>query len=131
MMNLDWITNPLTIYATVFIGSMAGIHLVVAARIEMRRQQQRHMAERGTMEEALAALRGKVDELALESTDRSLVPVPGMAMTGLNVQKRAEALRMYRRGADHHTVSATLGLPHAEMELLHKVHHILREAEGR
>ncbi len=49
----------------------------------------------------------------------------------LNVQKRAEAMRMYRRGSDPQTVASTLGLPKAEVTLLQKVQRTLADqADG-
>jgi hypothetical protein len=57
-----------------------------------------------------------------QNTTQPLVYTP---FTELNVQNRAEALRMYRRGSNSHAISAALGLPPAELALLEKVHYLL------
>jgi hypothetical protein len=124
-MNFDWITSPLAIYGVLASGGAAALHLVVSTRIEMRRQQKRHLADSQSLREALAALEGKMQQVCAELKQNVLPPAAYIPFAGLNVHKRSEALRMYRRGSDSHTVSTALGLPAAEVALLQKVHHIL------
>lgn len=125
-MNLDWITNPLAIYAVLAAGGAAALHLVVSTKIEMRRMQKRHLADHQSLHEALAALERKVQQVGVEVKENMAPPAAYVPFVGLNVHKRAEALRMYRRGSDRDSVSAALGLPQAEVTLLQKVHHLLR-----
>lgn len=124
-MNLDWITSSLAIYAVLATGGAAALHLVVSTKIEMRRQLKRHLAESLSLRDAIAALEAKVQQVCLEVKQNGLPPAAFTPFTGLNVHKRAEALRMYRRGSDRHTVSTALGLPLAEVALLEKVHQLL------
>jgi hypothetical protein len=124
-MNYDWITSPLAIYGVLSAGGAAALHLVASTRIEMRRQQKRHLAESQALREAMAALEGKVHQLCVEVKESVMPPAAYTPFAGLNVHKRSEALRMYRRGSDSHTVSTALGLPAAEVALLQKVHHLL------
>ena len=127
-MNLDWITNPLAIYGVLAAGGTAALHLVVSTRIEMRRQQKRHVAESLSLREAIAALKVIVEATCVDVKQNVLSPADYTPFTGLNVHKRAEALRMYRRGNDSHTVAAALGLPPAEVALLEKVYQHLSGA---
>ncbi len=124
-MNLDWISNPLAIYSTLAVGGCAALHLVVSTRIELRREQKRHMAENESLREAVAALDGRVRELGTKEQHDFPRPTVYTASSGLNALKRAEALRMYRQGSDRRTVSNTLGLKQAEVALLETVHRLL------
>jgi hypothetical protein len=124
-MNFDWITSPLAIYGVLAAGGAAALHLVVSTRIEMRRHEKRHLAESLTLREAITALQVKLEQVCVEAKQSTLPPTAFTPFTGLNVHKRAEALRMYRRGNDSHTVSAALSMPQAEVVLLEKVHHLL------
>jgi hypothetical protein len=122
--HLDWITNPLTFYAVLLIGGSACLHMVISIRIDLRRQHLRHRSETGTLQDALKDLRLRMEEQSLDTLGQP-VPASPYPSGALNINKRAEALRMYRRGTDHHTIAAAVGLPQAEMELLRKVHQIL------
>jgi hypothetical protein len=119
-MDLNWITKPLTMYGVLTSGGIAFLHLLISTKLEMRRQQKRHFAENGSLRETLAALQGKVAELCCEASERAAIP--SSALTGFNIQKRAEALRMYRRGCGSHTIAEALGLTQAEVDLIGKVH---------
>jgi len=124
-MNFDWIGNPLAIYAALATGGAAALHLVVSTRIELRTQQQRQLAESQTLRDAIAVLEDKVRELGLQAKPQLSRPAAHTPSTGLNVYKRAEALRMYQQGEDRQSVSSALGLKHAEVALLETVHHLL------
>ena len=124
-MNLDWITNPLTIYGVVAAGGLLVLCMTASINIEMRRQQARSVRENRALQEAVCSLQERVNDLLAEANDRAAVVATYPPSPGLNVQKRAEALRMYRRGCSSHTVCATLGLPRAEVALLEKVQKVL------
>jgi hypothetical protein len=59
------------------------------------------------------------DEVESETRSRAAVAAP--LARGLNVNKRAEALRLVRRGADAQTLVARLGISSAEALLLLKL----------
>jgi hypothetical protein len=48
----------------------------------------------------------------------------------MNLQKRAQALRMHRRGDPLEKIAATLGIPSREVELLVKVQEVVRFGTG-
>jgi sulfur carrier protein ThiS len=121
----NWITSPLAVYAVVAAGSAAALHLVASTKIEMSRQQKRHLADTQSLRDAMAALESKVQQVCVEVNEKMVPPAPSAPFKGLNVYKRAEALRMYRHGSDSHSVSTALGLPQAEVALLQKVQHLL------
>jgi len=124
-MNFDWIGNPLAIYGALAIGGSAALHLVVSTRIEMRRQQKRLVGESESLREVVATLEGKLLQLSTKEKQGGPRPAAYTPTPGLDVHKRAEALRMYRQGNDRQTVSKALGLKQAEVALLETVHHLL------
>lgn len=71
------------------------------------------------LENKLDALKESLDE-AQERT-KGLVPPPS-ARSGLNLNKRAQAARMFRRGERPEQIAAALSLPQNEVTLLLKVH---------
>jgi len=127
-MNLNWIVEPLTMYGALAAGGAAALHLVVTTKMELRRQYHASRSEADTLRETVEDLRRKLADLsqdiALERT-RLAEPAPALQPCGINIHKRAEALRMFRRGGDRQTVSARLGLTQAETALLEKIQHIL------
>lgn len=46
----------------------------------------------------------------------------GNAMSGMNINKRTQVLRLHRRGESPQAIAASLGLRRREVELLVKVH---------
>ena len=120
-----WTTGPLTICAILAAGCAVALHLTISTRIALRRSEERHLAESQCLRDAIAALESKLQDACAEMKQNMLPPAAYTPFTGLNVQKRSEALRMYRHGSDNHTVAAALGMPLAEVALLKKVHHLL------
>ena len=125
MINLDWITSPLTIYGVLSAGGSAALYLVVSTRIDLRRQETRHLAESQSLRETVQSLEGKVQQMRLEIKENRLPQAAISPLAGINLHKRAEALRMYRHGSNSHAVSQTLGMPQAEVVLLEKVQRLL------
>ncbi len=72
----------------------------------------------------------EVEELKFrlrEAEERAGVLVaPEAPRSGLNLGKRTQALRLFRRGDTPSQIAAVLGLPLAEVELLLKVHQMAR-----
>jgi hypothetical protein len=127
-MNMDWIMSPLTMYGTVGAAGTACLFLVLTSKMEMARYAHRYTAEKEQLERSVAGLTARVEELAEDAVDRPSVTVTAPA-TAVSLNKRAEALRMYRRGADANTIAATVGLTTAEVTLLGKIHRILNDGE--
>jgi len=115
---------------------LSGLALFVA------RQQHRTARERAeadwarrtaTWEAALETISQRVESLTAELRDlEEQIPRSGVALssapiprTGLNLTKRAQALRMHRRGDPPDQIAALLELPLQEVDLLLKVHRIV------
>jgi hypothetical protein len=125
---MNIVTNPLTIYGTIAVAIMSCLYLVVSIRMEIAQAEHRQRAQNESLRNTLAAIQQELDDLRKSEHDRAAVPVTSHDLSrSLNVQKRAEAMRMYRRGSDAQTVASTLGLPRAEVALLQKVQRVLAD----
>ena len=131
-MNSTWIIIMFVINCIFAIAGAAALYLVASTRDRMRRQQKCHLAESLSMRESIAALEEKLEDklrqVSLEAKQVVPPPVASTPFSGLDVQKRAEAIRMYRHGSDRETISTALGLKPAEVALLQKVHLLSRGA---
>lgn len=128
-MSIDWIISALAICGILALPGFAALYLVVSTKKRMRRQQRCHLAESESLREAVDALKRTVGELdaqlrkvCVEQRQNESAPAASSPATGLNASKRAEALRMFRRGSNKECVSTALGLKTAEAALLEKVH---------
>ena len=128
-MNSTLIIGVLAIYGVFAAAGSTALYLAVSARIRMRRQQKRHLDESQSLREDIASLKEliaklevKVQKVGVEVNQNVRAAAGSPSFSGLDIQKRTEALRMYRRGSDRNTVSTALGLTSAEVALLEKVH---------
>ncbi len=83
------------------------------------------LAEAGSLRAELEEARERMHET--EENARLLV-APQPALSGLNLGKRSQAIRMFRRGEKADQIAAALRLPTREVELLIKVHRIVLSA---
>ena len=122
-MRLDWILNPLTMYILVALALTACGCLSLATKIEVCRL--RKLAKQS--EEALAK---RIEELEFTATTAAAAPTNAAPPLRpfVNITKRAQALRMRRRGESVETITGALAVPRHEVELLLKLHEML---EGR
>jgi hypothetical protein len=76
---------------------------------------------------ALEQMRARVDAFGeqLEDLRRTVSQIPNAPRAGLNMSKRSEALRMYRRGEPPDRIAAALDIARQEVDLLLKVHRIV------
>ena len=128
---------PILAFGILSCAAFAAAVLSTTALFVVRRQYSReeqraqhHWAEwerksRGT----LAELAQRVDSLATELHDFGQQAGGGSpgnsAMAGLNLTKRAQALRLHRRGDSPDQIAALLGVPLQEVDLLLKVQRIV------
>ncbi len=131
---------PILAFAFLSCAALAGAALCTAAMFIARTQHRNALerAEAGWIEReaksqsALAELSQRVDSLAAELRDfiqqapqAGGVPRSGGPRIGLNLTKRAQALRMHRRGDPPEQIAALLEVPFQEVDLLLKVQRIV------
>ena len=121
-MHWDWILNPLAQYGMVAAGLIACLALFLTVKFELRAIARRAEEARNAVTTRLQAAEAAVErfrETAADAGERQLA-----RLSALNLTKRAQAVRMYRRGEPVETIAAALGTPRNEIELLIKLHEI-------
>ena len=133
-MNLEWILSPLAIYAAVALTLVISAGLWVGAKVETSRLKRRVEDTRKALdasEESRKALAVKVEELqgaVNQLAEEPVAPLPGPVRNSINLTKRAQVLRMRRRGESVESITAALCVPRNEIELLLKLNEM---AESR
>ena len=119
-MNLDWILSPLTLYTVVVLALVGCASLFVVTKMEL--SQLRRAAD-----QSRTNLAKKIEEVELAMADiPAAAPAPMVTVRpSINLTKRAQALRMRRRGESLESITAALAVPRNEIELLLKVHEMV------
>jgi hypothetical protein len=118
-MSLDWILSPLTIYAAVALGLAACTSLFLATKIEMSQFRRSSRLSREELARRLEELETTAADAAAEA------PAVPPVKASVNLTKRAQALRMKRRGESVESITAALAVPRNEVELLLKLNEFL------
>lgn len=125
---MHWITifQYLPIYALVVISLGLCLYLFFTAKREIRRLQLRMKQQNVLLQEAYDRMEFAVEQLRkqfeeLEGKAGEMVP-PSPAKSGMNLNKRTQAARMFRRGERPEQIAAALSLPQNEVALLLKIH---------
>jgi hypothetical protein len=110
-------------YLLIAAGLLSTLALFMTLKHEIRRQTQR---QKKRIEEMVVRLTEaeRIPEPSAEQAALAFVPAPLRA--GLNLNKRVHAMRMLRRGEDISFITAALGVPRQEIELLVRVQTIGR-----
>ena len=107
------------------------LFLFFSLKHEIRQAEIRREETGRRVEASLQSLKAETESLragwqSLE--DRSAACAsPVVAPPDIHITRRAQALRMYRRGEQPHQIAASLALPIGEVELLLKVHRLMAE----
>ena len=109
-------------YLLIAAGLLATLALFMTLKREMRRQAQRQK----TRLEEIAVRVEESRRSQSEHPEPAETFVPAPLRAGLNLNKRVHAMRMLRRGEDISYISAALGVPRREVELLIRVQSIGR-----
>jgi hypothetical protein len=122
-MRPDWILSPLAQYGMAAAGLIAGLFQFLALKVELSALKRSGETARDELtgrlketEAALANLRETAAETAAEAGERNTPQGPA-----LNLTRRTQALRMYRRGETVETIAGALRTPRNEIQLLIKL----------
>lgn len=122
---MEWLLYPLAV--GIFAAGGISICLLLHVRLkrEWRAGSERFEQALAKLEEELAEARAALEKLResvarLDTVADRVAGLP-LAASGLNLNKRGQAVRMLRRGEPPSRVAAALGLPEGEAALLHKV----------
>jgi hypothetical protein len=132
--HLDWLMSPVTFYSGASICLITSLALFVSIKIEMARA--RSAAEVSEVvnqadDLVVRGLKAEIERLR-ESVNRleAARPAPPTG-TGINLTKRAQVLRMHRRGEPVSSIAAALETPSNEIALLLKVHAMTNQEETK
>ena len=79
------------------------------------------------MRKEIGDFRGQLADLRRELETMPALGPPSANATGINLNKRTQALRMMRLGQDADSIAASLNLPRNEIELLAKIQKLILE----
>lgn len=125
-MGLEWILHPATPYAVIAVGLALCLFLFVTLKRDLRSGEARLGKKLASVEADWQAKMERLDERWKELSQISglLVPPPP-PRSGLNLNKRSQALERHRRGETPPEIAAALAIPRNEVELLVKVQRII------
>jgi hypothetical protein len=126
---------PLDLRVAIPLALLAGLSLALVflsfmtlarARAMVRRATQEVESARGQWEELFESCRKDLashrEDLDRQAADLALHT---SARQGINLSRRSQALRMYRKGEAPERIAEALQIPRQEVELLVKVHEIV------
>lgn len=120
-----------------YLVEMAGACVLLLIVLEMKRRQQeteqRWNKRQMLLQSELGKVRGEITDLKSrlqEAEVRAELEVGATRPSGLNLNRRTQAIRLLRRGERPEQVSASLGMPTQEADLLLKVHRIVTAKMG-
>jgi hypothetical protein len=125
-MRLEWILHPVMPYAEIAIGLALCVYLFVSVKRDQRAGEARLGRKLAALEADWQAKMESLDERWNElSQISSLLVPPQPPRSGLNLNKRSQALERHRRGETPPEIAAALAIPRNEVELLVKVQRIV------
>ena len=127
-MNLDWILSPLVSYALIAVALAACIAVFISYKSEVYRLRRAAAATQQDMKRQIEEMQSTVAQIGQQ---RQEAPAEAPAIRraslrpSLNLTRRAQALRMRRRGESVESIAAALSTPRNEIELLLKVYEMV------
>ena len=128
-MQLEWMLTPIAQYACLALALIACLALFISVKLEIAAVRRSHHQSQASTEAAAAAAAeataATINALSAElaALRREIEVADATNVTGqeLNLTRRAQALRMGRRGESPATIAATLRVPRNEIDLLVKI----------
>ena len=117
--------SPLTPYAAIVLGLIASLACFISARREVYRLRRNADATQTALARKLEQVESAVAHIGEQKTDAQAAAVRPALRPSLNLTRRAQALRMRRRGESVESIAAALAAPRNEIELLLKVYEIV------
>ena len=124
-MNLDWILSPLVSYALIAVALAACIAVFISYKSEVHRLRRAAAASHQHMKRQIEQMQSTVAQIGQQRQEAPAeAPAirPAALRPSLNLTRRAQALRMRRRGESVESIAAALSTPRNEIELLLKVY---------
>ena len=127
-MNLNWLVHPIVLgYLLLGIGLSLCLYLFCTLKREIQVLGLRRFSKHQVLEAALDQLYARVNTLESHPpgpAEPVLVQVPP-STSSLDLTRRSKILLMSRRGERPEQISALVGVPRNEVELLLKIHQMV------
>jgi DNA-binding NarL/FixJ family response regulator len=131
MIVMTWILNPVVQLALTAAGMLACLALFIAVKRENCELRRRLRLQQEELDGRVESFRHSLERMmeSIETAENTPAPAapaiaPGISM---NLNKRSQALRMYRRGEPTERIAAALQLSRNEVDLILKVHRTVVE----
>ena len=127
-MNLDWILSPLVSYALIAVALAMCIAIFISYKSEVHRLRRAAATSQQDMKRQIEEMQSTVAQIGQQRQEMPAeAPAirPAALRPSLNLTRRAQALRMRRRGESVESIAAALATPRNEVELLVKVYEML------
>jgi type II secretory pathway component PulM len=122
-------------YAVSLLGAGIVLFLIIEMKRTLQEFQTKWNKRQQTVQSELGRLRGVIQQLETRLGDAEKLSASQAGadpkVTSINLNRRAQAIRLYRRGESPEKVAASMNLPRREAELLFKVHRILASEPSR
>ncbi|HZY73124.1 MAG TPA: hypothetical protein VFE22_08470 [Edaphobacter sp.] len=123
-MSLNWILGPAALYGAMALVLLGSLMVFVCMKREMTRIRRMAEQSRSGLTETVESLTAELQ--GIQKTVKTLEPVAGQPPScELSLSRRANALRMHRRGESSASIAAAVQAPQNEIDLLLKVHRLL------
>ncbi|MGA2183741.1 MAG: hypothetical protein ABSH47_11985 [Bryobacteraceae bacterium] len=120
-------------YVVLAAGLIACIVLFLSLKVELRRQSGASSG-RNQMEETVDGLSAAFEQVRARLEEAMQPPAVSSVWSGspsINLNRRGQVLRLFRRGDTPRQIAATLGIRQGEVDLIIKVHRmVLSGASG-
>lgn len=121
-----WITHPLAYYGVLAVGLVLSLYLFISVKMENAQLRKKLEAQQLQSQDLFGEFRKTLGNLAQslqehEQDEAQELPMRTVQGVSINLTKRSQALRMYRRGDSPEHISSALQMPRNEVELLLKV----------
>jgi hypothetical protein len=135
-MPVAWLANPATLGVLAAAGLALTVYLFGTLRIEKRKASpSAEVAEIAALRRRLEGMEARWRESEARAAERAgqmadvpaEPPPPVPVRPGMNLNRRGQALRLYRRGENAAEIARVLAMPAGEVQLLLKMHHLRLE----
>ncbi|MCC6585915.1 MAG: hypothetical protein IT168_04275 [Bryobacterales bacterium] len=111
----------------VVIGLSLALFVLVKADVrrygsEWEREREGLLEHQRELKTQIVALETAMREQEQRAESMTAVPVSSAVRPGMNLQRRAQILRLAKRGDNPQQIASTVGMPQNEVELLLKLH---------
>ncbi len=126
-MYLDWLLHPIAQYVALAIGLIGCLALFLTAQRELQIFRRASGESNRSIHETVGGLCDEIRAIRESVSKLEAVPLISPPGPGLNLSRRAQALRMHNRGESINSIAPALGAPKNEIELLVKVQQLLQQ----